>query len=72
MASGTISGPDPGSFGSLLELSWRGTRPLELGDETTRTFLADGDTLEIPGCAIRGPLRVSFGSVSGTVLPART
>jgi fumarylacetoacetase len=72
MASGTISGPDPGSYGSLLELSWRGTRPLDLGDGTTRTFLADGDTLEIHGCAIRGPLRVSFGSVSGTVLPART
>jgi fumarylacetoacetase len=56
----------------LLELSWRGTRPLDLGDGTTRTFLADGDTLEIHGCATRGPLRVSFGSVSGTVLPART
>lgn len=70
MASGTISGPEPSSFGSLLELSWRGTRPLELGNGLTRTFLADGDTLTIRGSAARDGLRIGFGEVSGRLLPA--
>ena len=70
MASGTISGPDPSEYGSLLELSWRGTRPLDLGGGVTRTFLADGDTLSIRGCAERDGLRVGFGSVTGKLLPA--
>jgi len=70
MASGTISGPEPTSYGSLLELSWRGTRPLELGDGLTRTFLADGDTLTIRGRAERDGLRIGFGEVVGKLLPA--
>lgn len=70
MASGTISGPDPTSYGSLLELSWRGTQPLDLGTAGTRTFLADGDALRITGQASRGDLHISFGEVTGTLLPA--
>lgn len=51
MASGTISGPTPESFGSLLELSWRGTKPLTLKDGSERKFLEDGDTVVIAGIA---------------------
>lgn len=70
-ASGTISGPLEGQFGSLLEISWKGTRPIKL-DETgeTRTFLQDGDTLILRGWAEREGLRVSFGEAAGTVFPA--
>ncbi|MBS1939171.1 MAG: fumarylacetoacetase [Bacteroidetes bacterium] len=70
MASGTISGPDPGSYGSLLELTWRGTKPLALQDGSTRNFLEDGDTVVIRGHAENGGLRIGFGEVSGQVLPA--
>jgi fumarylacetoacetase len=70
-ASGTVSGPDPGSLGSLLELSWNGTRPVTLADGTTRTFLEDGDTVVLRGsCTAAGFTRIGFGSCSGTVVPA--
>ena len=66
-ASGTISGPDPGSEGSLIELTANGVRPLDLGDGSTRTFLEDGDEVVLRGRA--GD--VELGEVRGTVLPAR-
>lgn len=69
-ASGTISGPSPGSFGSLLELSWNGHRPLHIGEER-RTFLEDGDTVLIKGYSQRNGVRLGFGECSGTILPAR-
>jgi fumarylacetoacetase len=71
-ASGTISGPTPGSEGSLLELTWRGERPLELPDGTERTFLRDGDRVILRGWA-GGDDRpvISLGEVSGTITPAR-
>jgi fumarylacetoacetase len=69
LASGTISGPDPGSFGSLLELTWRGTRPLDLGDGVTRRFLEDGDTVVLSGYAQGDGYRIGFGEASGTVVP---
>jgi len=68
-ASGTISGPDEGSFGSLLELSWRGSKPLrmeETGEE--RTFLEDGDTVIITGWCERDGIRVGFGELRNTVV----
>ena len=65
-ASGTISGPEPGSYGSLIELTWAGRDPLTLTDGTTRTFLADGDTVTLRGRAGS----VSFGECRGTILPA--
>lgn len=68
-ASGTISGPLEGSFGSMLELTWRGSKPLTVADET-RTFLEDGDTLTLTGYCQGDGFRVGFGSVAGTVLPA--
>ncbi len=68
LASGTVSGPEPAQRGSLIELTWNGTYPLQLADGSTRTFLADGDTVAISATA-PGPdgTRISFGSVTGTV-----
>jgi len=71
LASGTISGREPGSFGSMLELTWGGKNPIVLEDGTERAFLEDGDTLTIRGYAEKGNIRVDFGEVSNTVLPAR-
>ena len=72
MASGTISGETPDSYGSLLELTWRGTRPITMPDGQERTFLADGDRVVLSALASAGGTRVGFGEVEGTVLPART
>ncbi|MCS6973382.1 MAG: fumarylacetoacetase [Cyclobacteriaceae bacterium] len=68
MASGTISGPTPLSYGSLLELSWNGTRPLVLGDGSTRTFLEDGDTVIFRGYAEKDGVRVGFGECKGKIV----
>lgn len=69
LASGTISGPTPDSYGSLLELSWRGSRPLHVGDET-RTFLLDGDRVTLTGWCQGDDYRIGFGSTTGQVLAA--
>ena len=69
-ASGTISGPTPDSLGSLLELVWRGTRPVPLADGAERTFLLDGDTVTLRGHSEKDGVRIGFGEVSGTVLAA--
>jgi fumarylacetoacetase len=71
-ASGTVSGPDRDQWGSLLELSENGRRPVTLADGTTRTFLEDGDVVTITASAPGpGGTRVGFGDVTGEVLPAR-
>jgi fumarylacetoacetase len=70
-ASGTISGPSPGSYGSMLELTWNGQRPLTFPDGTERKFLEDGDTVIMRGYASAHGVRIGFGSCSGTILPAR-
>lgn len=69
-ASGTISGPSPGSYGSLLELSWNGQKPLTMPDGTSRTFIEDGDTIIMKGHAEKDGVRIGFGECSGKVLPA--
>ncbi|MCR5886294.1 fumarylacetoacetase [Hymenobacter sp. J193] len=69
-ASGTISGPTPDSLGSMLELAWRGTRPLPLADGSERKFLQDGDRVTMRGYCERNGLRIGFGEVTGKVLPA--
>ncbi|XP_053574434.1 fumarylacetoacetase [Bombina bombina] len=71
LASGTISGPDPGSFGSLLELSWRGSKSIDLGNGQKRTFLQDGDTVIITGYCQGEGYRIGFGQCSGTIQPAK-
>ncbi len=70
MGSGTVSGPEPGSFGSLLELTWNGQKPVALADGTKRCFLEDGDDVIITGWCQGDGYRVGFGSVTGRVLPA--
>jgi fumarylacetoacetase len=66
--TGTISGSEPGSEGSLMELTWRGANRLQLPGGETRGFLEDGDTVVIRGRAVRGDLRVGFGEVTGTIV----
>jgi len=68
-ASGTISGPSPGSFGSMLELSWNGQRPVMLKDGTERSFLHDNDTVVMRGYAEQNGIRIGFGKCSGKILP---
>ncbi|XP_063226337.1 fumarylacetoacetase isoform X2 [Bacillus rossius redtenbacheri] len=70
MASGTISGPASDSFGSMLELSWKGTRPVHLLDGSSRKFLQDGDEVIIRGYCEGDGFRVGFGTCSGKLLPA--
>lgn len=70
MASGTISGPEAGSYGSLLELTWGGQQPIAMNDGNSRTFLQDGDTLTLRATAEKNAIRVGFGEVSGQILPA--
>jgi fumarylacetoacetase len=68
-ASGTVSGPVPGSEGSLIELTQRGRRPIELPDGTMRSFLRDGDRVVMRGWAGSDPAtRIGLGQVSGTVV----
>ena len=68
-ASGTVSGSNPSQFGSLLELSWNGTRPIELADGSSRSFLLDGDTVSIRASAPgRNGTRLGFGEVRGTIV----
>jgi fumarylacetoacetase len=69
-ASGTISGPSPGSYGSMLELSWNGEKALHLSDGTSRTFILDGDTVIIRGYAANEKVRIGFGECVGKVIPA--
>jgi fumarylacetoacetase len=71
LASGTISGPAPDSYGSLLELTWRGSRPLALEGGQQRTFLQDGDRVTLTGWCQGPGYRVGFGEVTGKILPAR-
>lgn len=70
MASGTISGDVPESYGSMLELAWKGTKPVKLDDGTDRKFIEDGDTVIMRGYCEKDGLRIGFGEVRSTVLPA--
>jgi fumarylacetoacetase len=69
-ASGTVSGPEREQRGSLLELTWDGTEPLQLPDGSTRTFLCDGDEVVISATAPgAGGGRIGFGEVAGRIVP---
>ncbi len=73
MGSGTVSGSTPDSYGSLLELSWNGQRPLLLTDgQSTRSFLEDGDEVTMRGWCQGKGYRVGFGTVKGRISPAKT
>ena len=71
IGSGTVSGPEKDSRGCLLELTWRGSEPVDLPDGTQRRFLLDGDELTISAwCESEGARRIGLGSCSGVVRPA--
>ncbi|MDE2376755.1 fumarylacetoacetase [Bradyrhizobium sp.] len=70
LGSGTISGPEKNQRGSLLEISWNGTEPVELPGGAKRSFLEDGDSLVMRGWCQGDGYRVGFGEVEGTILPA--
>ena len=70
MGSGTISGPTKDSFGSMLELTWRGANPIKLKDGSERKFINDHDTVIMRGFCENDDVRIGFGDCSGKVLPA--
>jgi fumarylacetoacetase len=71
LASGTISGKTPDSYGSMLEITWRGSKPVKLTDGTERKFINDGDTVVMRGHCQKNGLRIGFGEVRSKVLAAR-
>jgi fumarylacetoacetase len=66
--SGTVSGADRSTFGSLLELSWNGSDPIRLADGATRAFLEDGDIVTLRGWSPGAAGRVTLGEVNGRVV----
>ncbi|MCA1537271.1 fumarylacetoacetase [Bradyrhizobium sp. NBAIM03] len=70
LGSGTISGPEKNQRGSLLEISWNGTEPVELPGGARRSFLEDGDSLVMRGWCQGNGYRVGFGEVEGTIVAA--
>jgi fumarylacetoacetase len=68
LASGTVSGSEPNTYGSLLELTWAGKNPINLADGETRTYLENGDTLTLAGFCEKGGKRVGFGEVEGRII----
>lgn len=71
MGSGTISGPTEDSYGSMLELAWRGTKPLTLSDGSERKFILDGDTVIQRGYCEKDGVRIGFGEAKNKILPAK-
>ncbi len=71
MGSGTISGSTPDSFGSMLELAWKGTKPLLMNDGTERRFIQDGDTVTMRGYCQNNDVRIGFGEVKAKILPSK-
>jgi fumarylacetoacetase len=71
MGSGTISGPTPNSYGSMLELAWKGTKPLQMNDGTERKFIQDNDKVIMRGYCKANEVRIGFGEVSAKILPAK-
>jgi len=69
-ASGTVSGPTPDAFGSMLEIAWKGTKPVKMPDGTERSFINDHDTIIMRGYCEKPGLRVGFGEVVTKIMPA--
>jgi fumarylacetoacetase len=68
MASGTISGPTPDSYGSMLEICWKGTKPVTLANGSQRTFIQNGDTVRMRGWCNKEGMRLGFGECDGTIV----
>ena len=71
MGSGTISGPEEGQFGSMLEISWKGTKTVPMKDGTERKFINDNDTVIMRGYSEKDGVRIGFGEVAAKVLPSK-
>ncbi|MFI1773313.1 fumarylacetoacetase [Thalassobellus citreus] len=71
MASGTISGKSPDSYGSMLELSWAGKKPIKLNNGEERKFIEDFDTVIMKGYCEKDDIRIGFGEVKSQILPAK-
>ena len=71
LASGTISGPKEGSFGSMLEISWKGTKPVKMPDGSERKFIQDGDSVIFKGRAKNKNFNIGFGELISKVLPPK-
>jgi fumarylacetoacetase len=71
LGSGTISGPTPESYGSMLELSWKGSKTIDIGGGNTRKFLQDNDEVLMTGFCQGDGYRVGFGDCNGKILPAK-
>jgi len=71
LGSGTISGPTPDSYGSMLELAWKGTKPVPMADGTERKFIQDGDTVTMRGYCKNDKVRIGFGEVTSKLLPSK-
>jgi len=71
MASGTISGNDESAYGSMLELSWKGTKPMTMPDGSVRKFILDGDTVIMKAHSTKDNVRIGFGEVYTKVLPTK-
>ncbi|MGE5943741.1 MAG: fumarylacetoacetate hydrolase family protein, partial [Flavobacteriales bacterium] len=69
MGSGTISGPTPDSYGSMLELTWAGEKPIKMKDGSERKFINDYDTVIMRGHCEKDGTRIGFGEVSSQLLP---
>lgn len=69
--TGTISGPEESTYGSMMELTWKGTKPIKFEDKVTRTYIEDGDEVIMRGYCSGEGYRVGFGDCSGLVLPSK-
>jgi fumarylacetoacetase len=69
--SGTISGPDSGSYGSMLEITWKGSKPFIMSDGSERKFIDDNDTIIMRGSGEKDGIRVGFGEAVVKILPAK-
>lgn len=70
MGSGTISGPTSDSYGSMLELAWKGTKPIQMPDGTERRFIQDHDTVIMRGHCAKNGIIIGFGEVRSKLLPS--
>lgn len=70
LGSGTISGPTPDSYGSMLEIAWKGTKPVQMPDGSQRKFIQDHDKVVIRGCSQKNGIKIGFGEVTSELLPA--
>ena len=71
LASGTISGPNEGQYGSMLEISWQGTKPVKMADGSERKFINDNDIVTMRGYSEKNGVRVGFGEITAKLLPAK-